>query len=85
MSTHQPTSLHVSKITNMLCCYLISVLVLFHVVECLDVKIGFLFPHDSALRGYLTNKIGFSTSAGAVAVAVERIEKEGILPGANIS
>lgn len=45
-----------------------------------DVRVALLFPGDSPL---LTPRFGYSTSAGAISLALERIKRENILPGAK--
>ena len=45
------------------------------------IRAGFMFPHNTnmlAIKNY-----GFSTTAGGIAVAIERIEREQLLPGYN--
>lgn len=47
------------------------------------IRAGFMFPHNT---NQLTIKnYGFSTTAGGIAVALERIEHEQLLPGYNWS
>ena len=52
------------------------------VTTCYIVKIGMILPGPSSNRE-LTRQIGFGTSAGAVTIALERIRKEQLLPGAE--
>lgn len=47
-----------------------------------DVKIGLLMPHDEV--GFVKYMYGFSTTAGAVPMALDRVKQEQLLPDANI-
>ncbi len=54
-------------------------------VAALEVKIGLLFPHDTLVDNLsILKDVAFSTTAGAVAVAVDRVERDQLLPGVNI-
>lgn len=62
-------------------------LVLVHIVSlhlCFsyDLKIGMIAPVN---HPYYNFHIGFGTSAGAVGLALDRVEQEQLLPDANIS
>lgn len=46
-----------------------------------DLTIGVMLPFDDP---YLKQLMGYETSAGAVTLALDRIKRENLLPGANI-
>ena len=45
-----------------------------------EIRVGLMFPKDIPL---LEDKIGFASSAGAIPIALDRIQREGLLPGAQ--
>lgn len=45
-----------------------------------NIRVGLILPKNVQ---FLTTKMGFGTSAGAVTVALERVRREQLLPGAN--
>ncbi len=47
-----------------------------------DVKVGLVLPKDNVA---LRPTIGFGTSAGAITLALQRIQEEKLLEGANFS
>lgn len=51
-------------------------------VKCYDVKLGLLLPHND--DGAIKYRMGYSTSAAAVTIALDRVQKEQLLPDANI-
>uniref|UniRef100_A0A915L7U2 Receptor ligand binding region domain-containing protein n=1 Tax=Romanomermis culicivorax TaxID=13658 RepID=A0A915L7U2_ROMCU len=51
--------------------------------ESYDVKIGLMTPQEEV--GYVKYMYGFSTTAGALTIGIDRIIEENLLPGANIS
>lgn len=51
-------------------------------VNSYDIKVGLLAPVGLP---EFNPTIGFGTSMGAVGIAIDRITKENILPGANIT
>lgn len=46
-----------------------------------DVKIGLMIPHEEV--GFIKYMYGFSTTAGAATMALDRIKDEQLLPEAN--
>ena len=50
-----------------------------------NVRLSFMFPHNSKMKHLLGPLMEYSTTAGALAIAIERVEKEGILPGVNLT
>lgn len=47
-----------------------------------DVKLGLLLPHND--DGALKYRMGYSTSASAVTIALDKVRQEQLLPDANI-
>ena len=45
-----------------------------------EIRIGMIFP---AINEDLQNDVGFTRSAGAVSMAIERLQDEDVLPGAE--
>lgn len=46
-----------------------------------NVRVGILMPSNKVKL--MTGKMGFGTSAGAIGVALDRVKREQLLPGAN--
>jgi len=46
-----------------------------------DLTVGVMLPFDDP---YLKPLMGYETSAGAVTLALDRVKRENLLPGANI-
>jgi len=47
-----------------------------------NIKLGLMMPNEDP---YLKHKMGFSTSASAVTIALDRVRREQLLPGAHFS